>query len=241
MVPAPAVKNDHKASECPFIDAVCYFCSKMGHLEVVCLKKKNEQQSRNTIKHRIQTAKEAIAVPQLKQVIKVNRETFTFEVDTGARDNFCAEATWRKLGRPALTPATSCYEVANGQPLPTLGVFTASVALQGNGGSSIPLNSTVAKIPRLNLLGRDAIVKLGINVSALMGMHSETQQNFSLTTIHSPEADLALQEVCKKVCREFPDLFKTELGCLKDFQLEVKFKPSTKPVFYKPRVVHFSI
>ena len=66
----------------------------------------------------------------------------------------------KKLGRPALTPATSCYEVANGQPLPTLGVFTASVALQENGGSSIPLNFMVAKIPRFTLLGRDATVKL---------------------------------------------------------------------------------
>ena len=67
------------------------------HLEVVCLKKtKSEQQSVNTIKHRIQTVKEAKAIPQLKQVIKVNRETFTFEVDTGAGDNFCAEATWKE-------------------------------------------------------------------------------------------------------------------------------------------------
>ena len=128
-------------------------------------------------------------------------------------------------GRPALIPATSCYEVANGQPLPTLGVFSASVALQENGGSSIPLNFTVAKIPKLNLLGRDTIVKLGINVSALMGVHSEAQQNFSVKTIQSPEADL----------------FKTELGCHKDFQLEMKFKPSTKTVFSKPRVVPFSI
>ena len=115
------------------------------------------------------------------------------------------------------------------------------MALQDNGGSSIPLNFTVAKIPWLNLLGRDTIVKLGINVSALMDVHSEAQQNFSVKTIHSPKADLALQEACMKLCQGFPDLFKTELGCLKNFQLEVKFKPSTKPVFCKPRVVPLSI
>ena len=213
-------KNEHKAAECPFIDAVCYFCNKTGYLEMVCLKKKkSKQQSVNTIKHRIQTVKEAKAVPQLKQAIKLNRETLNFEVDTGAGDNFCAEAIWKKLERLALTPATSHYEVTNGQPLPTLQVFTASVALQDNGGSCIPLNFTVAKIPWLNLLGCDTIVKLSINVSALKGVHSEAQQSFSVKTIHSPKADLALQEACKKLCQEFPDLFKTELKCLKDFQL----------------------
>ena len=40
---------------------------------------------------------------------------------------------------------------------------------------------------------------------------------------------------------EFPDLFKPELGCPKDFQLEVKFKPEAKPVFCKPRVVPFAL
>ena len=235
-------KSDHKAAKCPFQDVVCYFCNKTGHLEAVCLKKKkSEQQSVNTIKHRIQTVIEAKAVPQLKQVVKMNSKIFTFEVDTGAGDNFCEEATWKDLGRPTLSPATSQYEVANGQPLPTLGRFTASVALHDNEGSSIPLNFTVAKVPRLNLLGRDAVVKLGINVSALMGVHTEAQQKDSVTPIHLSKADTVLQEACKKLCLEFPDLFKSEMGCLKDYQLEVKFKPNTKPVFCKPPVVPFSI
>ena len=37
------------------------------------------------------------------------------------------------------------------------------------------------------------------------------------------------------------DLFKAELGCLKDFELDVKFKADAKPVFCKPRVVPFAI
>ena len=34
----------------------------------------------------------------------------------------------------------------------------------------------------------------------------------------------ALQRDCHSLCDEFPDLFKDELGCLSDFELEVKFK-----------------
>ena len=36
-------------------------------------------------------------------------------------------------------------------------------------------------------------------------------------------------------------MFNDELGCLKDYKLEVKFKPDAKPVFNKPRPVPFAI
>eukprot|EP00731_Ephydatia_muelleri_P024399 Em0016g670a len=85
--------------------------------------------------------------------------------------------------------------------------------MQGEKPRSSKIQFTVSKTPRLNLLGRDAIVKL----------------------------DLVLQEACEQLCVEFPDLFKPELGCLKDFQLEVKFKPEAKSVFCKPRVVPFAL
>jgi len=49
--------------------------------------------------------------------------------------------------------------------------------------------------------------------------------------------NLNLKESCKKPTMEFSSLFKPELGCLKDFELEVKFKKDAKPVFCKPRPV----
>ena len=52
---------------------------------------------------------------------------------------------------------------------------------------------------------------------------------------------MALQEACQRVCQDFPDLFKPELGCLKDLQLEIQFKPDSKPLFCKPRVVPFAL
>ena len=53
--------------------------------------------------------------------------------------------------------------------------------------------------------------------------------------------DAALQRACRQLCQEYPDLFIAELGCLKDFQLDVKFKADAKPVYCKPRVVPFAI
>eukprot|EP00731_Ephydatia_muelleri_P037083 Em0393g2a len=148
---------------------------------------------------------------------------FMFEIDTSAGDNFCSEDVWCDLGKPPLSPATGRYEVANGQPLPTLGIFSTIVTLPGEDSSD---------------------VRLQVNISALMGLPSVNKQSGTSTirtNFSDLKPDLALQKACEQLCREFSDLFKPELGCLKDFQLEVKFKPDAKPIFCKPRVVPFAI
>ena len=78
--------------------------------------------------------------------------------------------------------------------------------------------------------------------SALLGIPSADKQfNDGAVLSISSQPDLVLQQACEQLCTEFLDLFKSELGCLKDFQLEVKFKPEAKPVFCKPRVVPFAL
>ena len=102
----------------------------------------------------------------------------------------------------------------------------------------------VTETPNLNLLGRDAIVRLGVDIPALMGMAPSMSQGNCNTVkpiSDSLKQDMALQQACRRLCEEFPDLFKAELGCLKDFELEVKFKPDAQPVFKKPRLVPFAI
>ena len=74
-------------------------------------------------KHQIQTMKATKTVPNLQQLIWIQDKEFVFEVDTGAGDNFCSTDIWRKAGEPATSPGTGHYEVANGQPLPTLGLL----------------------------------------------------------------------------------------------------------------------
>ena len=36
---------------------------------------------------------------------------------------------------------------------------------------------------------------------------------------------------CIQLCGEFPTLFESTLGCLKDFSLDIRFKPEAKPIF----------
>ena len=236
-------KKDHGSNECPFKETVCNYCQKMGHIQAACLKKKREQQPVRTIsKHSIQTVKVIDSIPQVQQPLRIKGQEFTFEVDTGAGDNFCSMEVWTKLGKPALEPASCQYKVANGQPLATLGTFQTVVSLQGENPRSSKVQFTVSKTPRLNLLGRDAIVKLGVDIPALLGVSSSCEQVKGEDVFAiSYQPDLVLQQACEQLCTEFPELFKPGLGCLKDYQLEVKFKPDAKPVFCKPRVVPFAL
>ena len=138
---------------------------------------------------------------------------------------------------------TGRYEVANGQPQPTLGMFEMIVSLPGDMSPKKSLQFTVTKVPQLNLLGRDAIVHLGINLSALLSVThvGKPSSSLVLTIFDELKPDLVLQDSCRQLCQEFPDLFKPELGCLKGFQLEVKFKPEAQPIVCRPRVVPFAI
>ena len=43
-----------------------------------------------------------------------------------------------------------------------------------------------------------------------------------------------ISTVCGK-SKEFPNLWKPELGCLKDYKLDVKFKDYTEPRLIRPR------
>ena len=84
------------------------------------------------------------------------------------------------------------------------------------------------KIPDLNLLGRNAIQALGISVDSALGLKSiESQIKSEGARVPHPTTSSAtyasLQKDCHALCDELPDLFKDELGCLKDFELEVKF------------------
>ena len=101
----------------------------------------------------------------------------------------------------------------------------------------------VTKVPNLNLLGRLAMMKLKLtnltdhfreNLSC-----AESTATIKHVTTTGPEN--SLDAACIQLCGEFPTLFESTLGCLKDFSLDIRFKPEAKPIFKKPRPVPFSI
>ena len=68
---------------------------------------------------------------------------------------------------------------------------------------------------------------------------AESTTTIEHVTTTGPEN--SLHAACIQLCGEFPTLFESTLGCLKNFSLDIRFKPEAKPIFKKPRPVPFSI
>ena len=239
----------HKATDCPFKEAKCHYCDIKGHIEAVCKKKLKQNQSVKKISKaelvKAITGETPTDTPQLDVPILIQDHQFTMELDTATTGNFVSLPVWKQLGKPTLISARHRYESASKHNLPVLGTFIGQTKDPVSGKqSSIPY--IVTKIPNLNLLGRNAIQALGISVDSALGLKSIESHSKSTEApmTHPPTSDdtyATLQRDCHALCDKFPDLFKEELGCLKDFELEVKFKSDAKPIFQKARPVPFAL
>ena len=90
----------------------------------------------------------------------------------------------------------------------------------------------VTEVPGLNLLGRDAMKALEISVDDFVISRA-------LAIAESSKVDKGLQTACSKLYDQYAELFKPELGCLRDVELEIEFIAT--PIFMKPRPVPFAI
>ena len=124
--------------------------------------------------------------------------------------------------------------------LPVLGTFIAQTSLEAE-GNALPILYTVTKIPNLNLLGRSAIATLQISIDKYLFFRSPSSADVKTLLPVSDELYVQLQEACTKLCDDYCDLFIPELGCLKNFELEVQFNSAAKPKFCKPQSVPFAI
>ena len=229
----------HFSKACPHIKAICSFCKKTGHLQSVCMSRLRDNSKKQQVKlvHKVRCS-----VSPIYQTIRLNDRRIKFEIDSGASDTFCCEATWQTLGKSTLQPVTIQYQVAEGSPLPVVGQFRSTASIDGK-SPDVTFPVIVTKVPNLNLLGRLAMMKLKLtnltdhfrkNISC-----AESTATIEHVTTSGPEN--SLHAACIQLCGEFPTLFESTLGCLKDFSLDIRFKPEAKPIFKKPRPAPFSI
>jgi len=172
----------------------------------------------------------------------MNGRDYNFQVDTGSPDNFCDQTVWRKLGRPKLHEPDYSYTGAGDEPLKVLGKFAHPVQTDTTGKFET-VEFVVTKHP-VNLLGLTALRQLKVNVDSLLHATSDgkaTTKGSHLMAITEQQEAQKLQKACQELCKEYSDLFKDELRCLKDFELEVSFKPDAKPIYCKPRTVPLAL
>ena len=72
----------------------------------------------------------------------------------------------------------------------------------------------------------------------LTNLNDHFEQNLScaesatmIEHVTTDDPENSLHAACIQLCGEFPTLLESTLGCLKDFSLNIRFKPETRTAF----------
>ena len=232
----------HWANACKVVNVVCNFCGVKGHLEKVCFKKHNSNlpsRPKSADSSRNPSQPRRISVNNARTntfeqtdcpcrtwfwtiIIKTSIEWFRIRIWTGQRGKrqFLPCEHLETIRFSSFTKTKNCLQICNWR-------WDSSTR---NISKRITFN--VTSIQNLNLIGRRAMVSLNIDLNTLL----RTQ---SISSIGVPP--FQLRKKCELLCEEFNELFSPEVGCLKDFELEIRFKPDSRPIFVKPRTVPIAI
>ena len=247
--------SGHFSKACPHIKAICSFCKKTGHLQSVCMSRLRGNSK--LVKQQVKMVhKVRCSISPIYQTIRLNDRRIKFEIDSGASDTFCCEATWQTLGKPILQPVSVQYQVAEGSPLPVVGQFQSTASIDGK-SPDVTFPVIVTKVPNLNLLGRLAMMKLKLtnltdhladtsfdgeemeddvdSVCLVRTISRQINPDNPLLVVRETAKDPILSQVMRFVKEGWPHAFSEEL---KDFKkLENSLSTENGCVFYGLRVI----
>ena len=228
-----------------------FICSVDNEAVLKTLFKLKDDELKFSNAHKVQCS-----VSPIYQTIRLNDRRIKFEIDSGASDTFCCEATWQTLGKPTLQPVTVQYQVAEESPLPVVGQFQSTASIDEK-SLDVTFPVIVTKVPNLNLLGRLAMMKLKLtnltdhladtsfdgeemeddvdSVCLVRTISRQINPDNPLLVVRETAKDPILSRLMRFVKEGWPHAFSEEL---KDFKkLENSLSTENGCVFYGLRVI----
>eukprot|EP00731_Ephydatia_muelleri_P015743 Em0009g167a len=228
----------HEPSKCPFIEAECFKCKKLGHIASACRSRskrffrpredrRNEQQTNTIVHHGVTigdvfgtTANQKSVKPIIVEV-QINGRPVDMELDTGSAVTILNEKTWKEtLDRPKLQKSNNKLKSYSGHQIAVLGEVMAKVTV--NQQTKV-LTATVAGTSHNNLLGRDWLQVLKLDWAEIVAVNSVREG--ALTSL----------------LQKYELVFKEELGHCKNIKAHIVLQPNAEPKFCKPRPIPYSI
>nr|XP_026499742.1 uncharacterized protein K02A2.6-like isoform X1 [Vanessa tameamea] len=216
--------------ECHFINAVCRYCKKRGHIEKICIKKKKSTNKNvhyteecDDYLNGIYNVKSSSRIPPFEVEVFLFDMPVRMQVDTGASFTLINEYTWNMLRKHlpcnALQQVQLYLRTWNETPVHILGQVTVPVKYKDIEQS---LDVIVAMGSGPNLLGRDWLAPLNI----IMNINFISNEDF-----------LQMDRLITK----YEEVFKDGLGSYRGQPVTIHTKPGTNPKFLKARPVPYAI
>ena len=257
---------NHTSPQCRFKDVTCRNCGKVGHIERVCRSAPTQAQrgrgfpnrgrsshpgyrrvdrgrgfrGRNSTNQVVFDApapddtdydiykvdvkpsinvQRGVRQPPILANVLLNGQPLALEVDTGAATSLINEETYRNLWEnpPVLQPAHECLRSYLGEKIPLLGSTRVNIKY---GDQSADVQVLVVQGKRANLFGRDWLKEIRLDWGSIMKVGSTE-----------------LEDTLNK----YSDVFREELGELKDMQVKIDITVPAQPRFYKHRNIAYAL
>ena len=240
-------RSNHAPASCKFRNAVCHACGKKGHIAPACRSKKIRQpdagrQQKQSHRNKLQATKcvqlesseeevESLAVHQMGKPsaahpitleMSVDNKTLNMELDTGAAVSIISETTHKKLfGDVPLQKSPIALKTYTGEPMAVRGQMMVQVRY-GSQERTLPLTVVAGNGP--TLLGRDWLSKVRLD-----------WRTIGLTALEHGQHKL------QDILQQYDEVFRDEMGILKDFKATLKLRANVTPVFCQPCPVPYAI
>ena len=229
--------TDHWGSDCKFRQTVCHNCNKKGHLAKVCRSSKPRSQQHGASRHYHVTEEvsqgemlneneetpselplfrlDHTVVKPITVTVQINGIAISMEVDTGAAMSVMTVSQQKEVFPDAeLSPSSIVLKTYTTEPLEVHGEMSAQVQ-NHNQSYTLPILIVEGNGPAL--LGRNWLNKLKLDWGTL--------------------AYSAVTRSLQNVLDSHMDVFKDELGTVKDIKVSLTTKSTSQLKFHRPRPV----
>ena len=246
----------HHPESCPFRTKQCFRCGRTGHIRAVCSRWTQQQLHQlegdgepvvdaETLRHEHggDYQREATSVPEdevyslfhlqpelgkrrppLLVDLILDGQPVKMEVDTGAAVSVCSAADFKRLWPdcgPVLQPCSVQLKTYSEEPIAVLGQVEVDIDYAGQ-SARLPLVVVDGSGPCL--FGRNWLEYIRLDWPAICQVRSQT--------LGGPQTRRV-----DDIIREFPDVFKEELGCYTGGEVSIDVDPGVQPRFFRSRTV----
>ncbi|XP_062698942.1 uncharacterized protein K02A2.6-like [Aedes albopictus] len=218
----------HYVRDCSYRNHKCSDCGQFGHREGYCESAKPRKPGHRRFRKPDVSSKVVVvdvcSVQQRRRFVSVGLSgtDIRLQLDTASDITVINRETWRKLGSPALTPATVNARTASGNILSLDGEFECDVTIG---------ESTRREVIRVT---EKQILLLGSDLVDSFNLWSVPMDTFCCHVSGSPTSTAALKST-------FPEVFSDQLGLCSKTKVKLELKESVRPVFCPKRPVAYAM